>query len=162
MASEKKPTKVSEKKLVEIIDQLLNSQPEEKKSPASEINNLSQETEKSCNDIENSNNKPKSSRLSVENFSTNQDLPGHTHLDTEQLPCGHVWVKDNEIYVEGLPGHNILPCIKPSKGINLFINGKLVKSKTAVSAHDYIHVDFRTQKKPFALTHWRLLTQCNI
>ncbi len=132
------------KTLSNTIDHLLNLKlkKERNQNQDKEVDSLYQEIEISPKEIEKNKNDS--------NDSSNP--PGHVNTDTEQLSFGQVRVKDNEIYVEGLPGHNILPYINPSEDVDIFINDQPVKSKVAVSEYDNIRVDLQVYEKPFALT----------
>lgn len=73
--------------------------------------------------------------------------PGNEQIIvTNELPPGKAWVINNEIYVEGIPNQNALPCITPTEGIKLFVNGKLVNHNVTVSALDYIYVEFEKKE----------------
>lgn len=73
---------------------------------------------------------------------------GEYHDAASKQPAGLAWVKDNEIHVEAIPGQTTLPYIQPTKGVNLYINGELVKDKTPVSTNDYIYLELKTEEKP--------------
>ncbi|TYO94477.1 DUF342 domain-containing protein [Desulfallas thermosapovorans] len=135
----------SEKILSKIIDQILkkNHNGEKNNDQFTEENNLYQEIDR----ILSSDKDSKMSAHVMTDYNTCFKPSEHTQL----LP-GKVWIKDNEIYVEGLPGINVLPCIIPTKGVDLFVNHQRVNGKTAVSEHDYIYVDLHVKKKPFHLT----------
>lgn len=76
-------------------------------------------------------------------------LPSDTDcLDANKLPVGQVWVKDNEIHVQDVPGQTAPPSIQPTEGVNLFINGRLIKNKTFISARDYLYFELKTEEKP--------------
>jgi len=142
----------SEKKLTEVIDYILKMK---FNNQDKDLTSLPQKIERSFKETKNNENKAKSFKHSQENYTTNLKPSEHIQPDipdTVQLPPGKVWVKDNQVYVEGLPGHNILARIMPSKDIDLSINGQVVKNKTSVSAQDYIHVNFHTTEKPFVQT----------
>ncbi len=135
---------VSEKTLSKIIDQILNNNFESGKieEQATEEDSLYQKIDK----ILNGEKVSKEPAHAMNGYNACSLMPEYT-----QLPPGKVWVKDNEIYVEGLPGINILPCIKPAKGVDLFVNGQKVNGQIAVSENDYIHVELQVEKKPFQL-----------
>jgi hypothetical protein len=62
---------------------------------------------------------------------------------------GKVWVENNKVYVKGLPGKNSLPTLQPTNKLNLFVNGKLIKTKVKVSEHDQIEVVPLSKEIPF-------------
>lgn len=141
----------SEKKITKIIDSFLKTYFKKEKQNK-EVDSLSREIEKRLKEFEKSANTQGKAVHTVQNYHIGPDRQVDNHPDKVHLSPGQVWVKDNEIYVKGLPGQNILPCIEPSKGVSLFVNGNLVKNKTAVTEHDYIQIDFQNRETPFELT----------
>ncbi len=65
-----------------------------------------------------------------------------------QVTFGTAWVSGGVIQVKGLPERDVLPTITPCTGVTLYINGKKVTKKTAVSELDHIEVECRTVKIP--------------
>lgn len=67
---------------------------------------------------------------------------------TLQHGSGEVWVKGGKVFVKNPSGTGKVPTITPCQGIDLFVNGKKVEGKTAVSENDEIFIAPHSTEEP--------------
>lgn len=66
----------------------------------------------------------------------------------KKLSTGVAWVTNNEVMVEAQLGKHSLPIIHSGDGVDLFVNGEIIKGEVLVSNEDYIQVNLKTIETP--------------